>query len=75
MKKIKLKDEVKAFLESISPEACGPTRIGKELGFDYARASSSVMSSLKALVAEGWAERLEKPVRYGKRCKCSGVKV
>jgi len=67
MKKINLKDDVKKFLESIAPEACGPTRIGKALGFDYDCASSVVMSSLKALVADGWAERLEGPVRYGKK--------
>lgn len=64
---MKLKDDVKKYLESISPRAAGPTTIGLEMGFDYARASSSVMAVLRSLVAEGWAERLEKPVRYGKR--------
>ena len=61
-----IKDDVKKHLESIAPEADGPTAIGKALGFDYGRASSSVTQPLRALIKDGWAERLEKPVRYRK---------
>jgi hypothetical protein len=34
-----------------------PTEIGEALGYSYGRASSAVNPALKALVAEGWAER------------------
>jgi hypothetical protein len=61
-----MKDDVKAHLEKVN-EFQGPTQIGLALGLAYASASSKVNSSLKLLVAEGWAERREKPVRYGKK--------
>jgi hypothetical protein len=60
------KDDVKAYLEK-TEEPQGPTQIGLALGFPYDRASSKVNGALKSLVAEGWACRVEKPVRYGKR--------
>lgn len=63
-KEPKLKAEVKSFLKAIAPECSGPTGIGRNLGFNYERASSVVMSSLKSLIADGIVERLENPIRY-----------
>ncbi len=62
-----IKDDVKNYLDTIAPKSVGPTAIGRALGFDYGCASGSVTQPLKDLVAEGWAVRHEKPVRYGKR--------
>lgn len=64
---IKLKEPVKNYLKTIAPDAASPTKIGQALGFSYGEASSKVNSSLKSLVADGWAVRLEKPVQYAKK--------
>jgi predicted transcriptional regulator len=58
MSKIKIKDRVTEYLKQINIGKT-PTEIGIMIGKDYNTASSSVTTSLKSLVEEGFVERIK----------------